>query len=130
MYQARDTLLGRTVALKILPPELVNDPERKRRFVQEAKAASSLNHRNIITVHDIVADEGVDFIVMEYVAGQTLAEILASRRLALDDALKYAIQIASALAAAHADGCDSPRPETRQHHGGWDRAWSNLWTLA
>ena len=72
--------------------------------MQEAKAASSLNHPNIITVYDIVSDEGVDFIVMEYVAGQTLAEILASRRLALDDALKYAVQIASALAAAHGAG--------------------------
>ena len=104
VYKARDTLLSRTVALKALPPELVNDPERKRRFVQEAKAASSLNHPNIITVYDIVGDEGVDFIVMEYVAGQTLAEILASKRLALDDALKYAVQIASALAAAHGAG--------------------------
>ena len=56
VYQARDTLLSRTVALKVLPPELVNDPERKRRFVQEAKAASSLNHPNIITVYDIVGD--------------------------------------------------------------------------
>jgi serine/threonine protein kinase len=72
--------------------------------LQEAKAASSLNHPNIVTVHDIVADEGVDFIVMEYVAGQTLAEILGSRRLALDDALKYAVQIASALAEAHGAG--------------------------
>jgi len=104
VYKARDTLLSRTVALKVLPPELVNDPERKRRFVQEAKAASSLNHPNIITVYDIVGDEGVDFIVMEYVPGQTLAEILAKRKLALDDALKYAIQIASALAAAHGAG--------------------------
>ena len=104
VYKARDTVLGRTVALKVLSPELVNDPERKRRFVQEAKAASSLNHLNIITVYDIVDDEGVDFIVMEYMAGQTLAEILASRRLALDDALSYAVQIASALAAAHGAG--------------------------
>ena len=104
VYQARDTLLSRTVALKVLPSALVNDPERKRRFLQEAKAASSLNHPNIITVHDIVADEGVDFIVMEYVAGQTLAELLARKRLALDDALKYAVQIASALAAAHGAG--------------------------
>ena len=104
VYKARDTLLSRTVALKVLPPELVDDPERKRRFVQEAKAASSLNHPNIITVYDIVSDEGVDCIVMEYVAGQTLAEILAGKRLALDDALKYAVQIASALAAAHGAG--------------------------
>jgi Tol biopolymer transport system component/predicted Ser/Thr protein kinase len=104
VYKARDTLLSRMVALKVLPPELVDDPERKRRFVQEAKAASSLNHPNIVTVYDVVADEGVDFIVMEYVAGQTLAELVAGRRLALDDALKYAVQIASALAAAHGAG--------------------------
>ncbi len=104
VYKARDTLLSRTVALKVLPPALINDPERKRRFVQEAKAASSLNHPNIITVYDIVGDKGVDFIVMEYVAGQTLAEILPKKRLALDDALKYAVQIASALAAAHGAG--------------------------
>ncbi len=104
VYKARDTLLSRTVALKVLPPELVINPERKRRFVQEAKAASSLNHPNIITIYDIVGDKGEDFIVMEYVAGQTLAEILASRRLTLDDALKYAVQIASALAAAHGAG--------------------------
>ena len=104
VYKARDTRLNRMVALKVLPPELLNDPERKRRFVQEAKAASSLNHPNIITVYDIVSDDGVDFIVMEYVAGQTLAEILARGRLALDDALKVAIQIASALAAAHGAG--------------------------
>jgi eukaryotic-like serine/threonine-protein kinase len=104
VYKARDTLLSRTVALKVLPSELVNDPERKRRFVQEAKAASSLNHPNIVTVYDIVGEDGVDFIVMEYVAGETLAEILARRRLALDDALRYAVQIASALAAAHGAG--------------------------
>jgi len=71
VYKARDTRLDRFVALKLLPPERVADPERTRRFVQEAKAASALNHPNIITIHDIASDEGRDFIVMEYVAGRS-----------------------------------------------------------
>ncbi len=66
VYKAHDTHLDRTVAIKVLPHEKVSDPERKRRFVQEAKAASALNHPNIVTVHDIRSDAGVDFIVMEY----------------------------------------------------------------
>ena len=71
VYEARDTRLGRPVAIKVLPPDKVADPERKRRFIQEARAASALNHPNIITVHDINEDDGVDFIVMEYVDGKT-----------------------------------------------------------
>ena len=104
VYKARDTRLNRTVAIKAVPRSLSDRADLRRRFVQEAKAASALNHPNIITIHDILNDSGRDFIVMEYVAGQTLAEILASKKLALDDALKYAIQIASALAAAHGAG--------------------------
>jgi eukaryotic-like serine/threonine-protein kinase len=69
VYKARDTHLDRLVALKVLPPEKVADPERKRRFVQEAKAASALNHPNI---HDIATENGLDFIVMEFVQGKTL----------------------------------------------------------
>src|SRR4026208_2094919 len=69
VYKARDTHLDRLVALKVLPPEKVADPERKRRFVQQAKAASALNHPNIITIHDIASENGADFIVMEYVQG-------------------------------------------------------------
>jgi serine/threonine protein kinase len=65
VYKARDTHLDRLVALKVLPPEKVVDPERKRRFVQEAKAASALNHPNIITIHDINQENGLDFIAME-----------------------------------------------------------------
>src|SRR5262245_32485999 len=72
VYKARDTHLERLVAIKVLPPEKVADPERKRRFVQEAKAASALNHPNIITIHDIASENGADFIVMEYVQGKTL----------------------------------------------------------
>src|SRR5258708_11435884 len=72
VYKARDTRLNRFVAIKVLPHDKVADPERKRRFIQEAQAASALNHVNIITIHDIDQDGGVDFIAMEYVAGKTL----------------------------------------------------------
>ena len=76
VYKAYDTHLDRTVAIKVLPPEKVSDPERKQRFVQEAKAASALNHPNIVTVHDIRSDAGVDFIVMEYAGDRTLYKII------------------------------------------------------
>src|SRR5437762_4368043 len=72
VYKACDTHLDRFVAIKVLPPEKLADPERRRRFVQEAKAASALNHPSIITVHDIASEAGVDFIVMEYLAGLPL----------------------------------------------------------
>jgi serine/threonine protein kinase/tetratricopeptide (TPR) repeat protein len=104
VYKARDSHLDRFVALKVLPPEKVADPERKRRFVQEAKAASALNHPNIVTVHDIDQEDGVDFIAMEYVEGRTLDEKIGRKGLKLNEALKYAIQIADALAKAHAAG--------------------------
>ncbi len=104
VYKARDLHLDRAVAIKVLPPHAVNDPERKRRFVQEAKAASALNHPNIVTVHDITSDRGCDFMVMEYLAGNTLDRLIGPKGLPPDEALKYAAQIASALAAAHAAG--------------------------
>ena len=72
VYRARDTRLGREVAIKVLPAERVTDEGRRRRFAQEARAASALNHSNIVTIHEIESAEGVDFIVMEYVQGQTL----------------------------------------------------------
>jgi len=104
VYKARDTHLDRFVAIKVLPPELVADPDRKRRFVQEAKAASALNHPNIITIHDITNENGTDFIVMEYVDGKTLSQAIPRRGLKLNEVLKYGIQIADALAKAHAAG--------------------------
>ena len=104
VYKARDTHLDRFVALKILPQEKVADPERKRRFVQEAKAASALNHPNIVHVYDIDQSEGTDFIAMEYVEGKTLDQRIGHRGLRLSDALKYAVQIADALAKAHSAG--------------------------
>jgi len=104
VYEARDTRLGRPVAIKVLLPDRVADPERKRRFIQEARAASALNHPNIITVHDINSDDGVDFIVMEHVDGKPLDELIPSKGLRASLALKYAIQIADALAMAHNAG--------------------------
>src|SRR6266849_2084309 len=104
VYKARDTHLDRFIAIKVLPPGKVADADRKRRFVQEAKAASALNHPNIITIHDIDSADGVDFIAMEYVPGKTLDRMAGRRGLKLQEALKYAIQIADARSAAHAAG--------------------------
>src|SRR5262245_25877243 len=91
VYKARDTHLARFVAIKVLPPDKLADPERKRRFVQEAKAASSLNHPNIITVHDITSDAGVDFIVMEYIPGQTLDQLIPRKGLRLGEMLNHSV---------------------------------------
>jgi len=104
VYKARDTNLDRFVAIKVLPAEKVADPEPKQRFVQEAKAASSLNHPNIITIYDIGQAEGVDFIAMECVIGNTLDQLIPRHGMRLNEALKCAIQIADALARAHAVG--------------------------
>jgi len=104
VYKARDTHLDRFVAIKVLPPEKVADPERKRRFVQEAKAASALHHPNIITVHDISQQDGIDYIVMEYVEGKPLDELIGRKGLKLRDTLRYGVQIAAGLARAHEAG--------------------------
>jgi serine/threonine protein kinase/tetratricopeptide (TPR) repeat protein len=104
VYKAHDAHLDRSVALKVLPPEAVTDLERKRRFIQEAKAASALNHPNIITIYDINEADGIDFIAMEYVAGKTLKQLIDEKDLPQAEVLKYAIQIADALAVAHKAG--------------------------
>ncbi len=104
VYKARDTHLDRFAALKVLPPEKVSDPDRKRRFIQEAKAASALNHPSIITIYDIDQANGTDFIAMEYVPGKTLDELIPRKGMRLSLALKYAVQIADALARAHGAG--------------------------
>ncbi len=104
VYKARDTRLNRTVAIKVLPADRVSDPERKRRFIQEARAASALNHPNIITLYDIGSESGIDFIVMEYVAGKTLDQRIPRKGMRLNEALKVAIQMADALAKAHSAG--------------------------
>ena len=104
VYRARDSRLGRIVALKVLPASKVSDLARKRRFVQEARAVSALNHPNIVVIHDIAEESGIDFLVMEFVEGKTLHEAIPRQGLRLSDSLKYAIQIADALACAHAAG--------------------------
>jgi serine/threonine protein kinase len=104
VYKARDAHLDRFVAIKVLALEKVADAERKRRFVLEAKSASALNHPNIITIHDIASDHGLDFIVMEYVGGKALNQVIARKGLPVAEALKYAVQIADALATAHSAG--------------------------
>jgi serine/threonine protein kinase/tetratricopeptide (TPR) repeat protein len=104
VYKTRDTHLERLVALKLLPPEKVADVERKRRFAREAKCASALNHPNIVTIYDIDSDAGVDFIAMEYVEGRTLTQLIPPGGMRTDQALKYAAQVAGALAAAHSAG--------------------------
>jgi serine/threonine protein kinase len=104
VYQARDTRLGRLVALKILLLEMATDPELKRRFLQEAKAASALSHPNIVTLHDVGSEHGINFLVMEYVKGKTLDKLIPRGGLALTKVLRYAIEIADAFAKAHAAG--------------------------
>ncbi len=104
IYRARDSRLQRDVALKVLPPEFVNNPDRKQRFLQEALAASSLAHPSIVVVHDAGRENGVEFIAMEFIAGRTLDELIRSPGVPLREALRYAVQIASALETAHAAG--------------------------
>src|SRR5580700_8960941 len=104
VFRALDTRLQRTVAIKVLPSTHVADPDRKKRFLQEARAASRLNHQNIVTLHDIANDGGVDYLVMEYVTGTTLKELIRPEGLPISQAGGYAIQLAGALAVAHAAG--------------------------
>jgi serine/threonine protein kinase len=104
VYLASDEKLDRKVALKLLPAEFTAHKERLRRFIQEAKAASSLNHPNIITIHEISEAEGAHFIATEFIDGQTLKQIMANARMKLLDVLDVSIQAASALQAAHSAG--------------------------
>ncbi len=104
VYLAEDTRLKRKVALKLLPAELTANRDRLRRFEQEAQAASGLNHPNIITIHEIGQVDGLNFIVTEFIAGETLRQRMAKERMDLPAVLDVAIQAASALAAAHAVG--------------------------
>jgi serine/threonine protein kinase len=104
VYRARDTRLERTVAIKILPAHLSSDFARKRRFEREAKTISSLNHPNICVLHDIGQQDGIDYLVMECLEGETLAHRLERGPLPLEQTLKYGIQIADALDKAHRSG--------------------------
>src|SRR6202051_4605245 len=93
VYRARDTRLDRTVAVKILPAHLSSDPTLRARFEQEAKAISSLNHPHICALYDVGHQDGTDFLVMEFLEGETLAQRLVKGPLPLDRALQYAIEI-------------------------------------
>ena len=104
VYRARDTRLGREVAIKVLPADRLSDPTRRARFVQEARAASALNHPHIVTIHEIESAEDLDFIVMELVPGKTLDALIPRQGMRLSEALRIAIPLADALAAAHAAG--------------------------
>jgi len=104
VYKAEDTKLDRIVALKFLPPHLNASEQDKARFIQEAKAASALNHPNVCTIHDIQDHDGQMFIVMEFVDGQTLREKTRSQNLSLKSAIDIGVQIADGLAAAHEKG--------------------------
>jgi serine/threonine protein kinase len=104
VYRARDPRLDREVAIKVLPAERVADEDRRRRFVQEAKAASALNHPHIITIHEIESAGGNDFIVMEYVRGKGLDALIPRHGMRVGEALRIAIPVADALTAAHARG--------------------------
>ena len=104
IYKAHDTRLNRTVAIKVLPAARSGDPERRQRFLQEAQAASGLNHPSIITIHDVLSEGDTEFMVMEYVAGKTLNDVIPKGGLRVPQALKYALQMADALNAAHNAG--------------------------
>jgi serine/threonine protein kinase/tetratricopeptide (TPR) repeat protein len=104
VYRARDTRLERTVAIKVLPADLSSDPDRRERFDREARAISSLNHPHICILHDVGNQGGTSFLVMEFLEGETLASRLSKGPLPIDQVLRYAIEIADALDAAHAAG--------------------------
>jgi eukaryotic-like serine/threonine-protein kinase len=104
VYRARDTRLDRIVAIKVLPAHLADKPELRERFEREARTIASLNHPHICTLHDIGHQDGIDYLVMEYVEGETLAERLKKGRLPLDQVLQYAIEISDALDKAHRKG--------------------------
>ncbi len=104
VYKARDTRLHRTVAIKVLPHNLTTDPAAKQRLEREARAVAGLSHPHICPLFDIGHDDETDFLVMEYLEGETLAARLTRGKLPLDEALQYAVQIADALAAAHRAG--------------------------
>ena len=104
VYRARDRRLERTVAIKVLPAQFSADVARKQRFEREAKTISQLNHPHICTLHDIGSQDGIEYLVMECVEGETLAKRLEKGPLPLEQVLKYGAQIADALDRAHRAG--------------------------
>jgi serine/threonine protein kinase len=104
IYKAQDTRLNRFVAIKVLPADKSGDPDRRRRFVQEAQAASALNHPNIITIHDIISEGDTQYLVMEFIPGKTLLDLIPHEGMRLPQVLQYGTQMADALATAHSAG--------------------------
>jgi len=104
IYKAQDSRLNRFVAIKVLTAAKSGDADRRRRFIQEAQAASALNHPNIITIHDIIAEPDTDYLVMEFVAGMTLLDLIPSGGLRVPQVLRYSCQMADALSVAHEAG--------------------------
>jgi len=104
VYRAKDTRLDRSVAIKILPTQFSSDPVRRQRFEREAKTISSLNHPHICVLYDVGHQDGIDYLVMECVEGETLSERLEKGQLPLDQVLKCGAQIADALDKAHRSG--------------------------
>ena len=104
VYKAKDTRLDRVVAVKVLPEHLTDNIELRQRFEREARAVSSLNHPHICTLYDVGEQDGVDYLVMEYIEGETLAERLKKGALSLDETLRYSIEMAEALDKAHRQG--------------------------
>jgi eukaryotic-like serine/threonine-protein kinase len=104
VYRARDSRLGRDVAVKILPEHLTADGDRLARFEKEARAASALNHPNVVTVYDIGFDDGVPWLAMEFIDGVTLREVIERGPVSLRKVLEIGAQIGDGLAKAHAAG--------------------------
>src|SRR5512132_4377215 len=104
VYKARDTRLDRTVAVKVLPSHLSASPDVRQRFEREAKTISQLSHPHICALHDVGSQDGVEYLVMEYLEGETLAERLVRGALPLEQTLRYGIEIADALDKAHRQG--------------------------
>ena len=104
VYRARDTRLGRDVAIKVLSGHFVSSPNLKERFEREARTISQLSHPNICHLYDVGSQEGTDYLVMEYLEGESLADRLARGPLAVDEMLRYGAQVADALDKAHQQG--------------------------
>src|SRR3989454_931427 len=104
VYRARDTRLGRTVAIKVLASDVANDPDRRDRFLREARAAAALSHPNIAALYEVGEDQGQLFLAFEFVPGASLATVIGGRALNPRRAIDFAVQIADALADAHAEG--------------------------
>jgi hypothetical protein len=126
VYLAWDTELERTVALKMLPADFASDQRRMRRFVQEARAASALNHPNILTIYEIGETDSTRFIATEFIDGETIRQCMTSAKLKLNELLDVILQVAGALAAAHEAGIihRDIKPLTQKARGSFTRRWT------